>query len=167
MALISANSFKHSRLVSLLGLTLLLSACLGVDVDEVVQRQCPSVSVLNTADRLVVDGASIEIDTASLKCFIDRDNNDELLAEVTLRGRADKNQQVPFFLAALIDDAVTSRTQYKVGLNGGEYEITLPNMAYGQKGAGQTPRLVIGFVLTQEQLAANRAFYQEKLGLGD
>ena len=75
---------------------------------------------------------------------------------------------MPFFLAALNEnDAVTSRTQYKVRLTGGDFEITLPNMAYGEKGADQKPRLVIGFVLTQEQLAANRAFYLEKLGLGD
>ena len=168
MALISAHAFKSSRFFAVLGLTLFVSACLGVDVDEVVQRQCPGVSVLNTADRLVVDGSTIEIDSASLKCFIDRDNNDELLAAVTLRGRADKKGQVPLFLAALNEnDAVTSRTQYKVRLSGGDYEITLPNMAYGEKGADQKPRLVIGFVLTQAQLAANRAFYLEKLGLGD
>ena len=168
MALISAMSCKTPRLVSLLGLTFLLSACLGVNVEEVVQRQCPGVSVLNTADRLELDGAAIDIKTASLKCFIDRDNGNELLAAVTLRGNAAREQRVPVFLAALnSDDTITSRTQYRILLNAGPYEITLPNMAYGEKGAAQKPRLVLGFVLTQEQLAANRAAYQKKLGLTD
>lgn len=168
MASPRAKIFKSSRLVLISGLALILSACLSADIEEIVQRQCPSVAILNTADILMVEGAKVEIDKAALKCFINREKDDELLAAVTLSGRATARQQVPLFLAALDEkDAVISRTQYQVQMSSGVFTLTLPSIAYGKKGAAQTPRLVAGFVLTPDQLTANRAAYRQKLGLGD
>jgi hypothetical protein len=43
----------------------------------------------------------------------------------------------------------------------------LPPVIYGKKGDGSKARLVAGFVLTPAQLAANRADYRQKLGLGE
>ncbi|MBL70188.1 MAG: hypothetical protein CML95_01385 [Rhodobiaceae bacterium] len=161
---------KTTRLIAVAGFGLILSGCLGLgnNIDEVVQRQCPTVAVLTTADVLLVDGLTVEISKAELKCFINRNEEDELLASVTLSGRADGKRQVPLFLAALDDnDVVTGRTQYRVTFPTGPFSIKLPNMAYGKKGDGQKPRLVAGFVLTQAQLEANRAAYRKKLGLSD
>ncbi|CAI8203175.1 MAG: Uncharacterised protein [Alphaproteobacteria bacterium] len=161
---------KTTRLIAVAGFGLILSGCLGLgnNIDEVVQRQCPTVAVLTTADVLVVDGLTVEISKAELKCFINLDEEDELLASVTLSGRGDAKRQVPLFLAALDDkDVMTGRTQYRVTFPAGPFSIKLPNMAYGKKGDGQKPRLVAGFVLTQAQLEANRAAYRKKLGLGD
>ncbi len=161
---------KTTSLLVVIGFGLILSGCLGLgnNIDEVVQRQCPTVAVLTTADVLVVDGLTVEISKAELKCFINRDEEDELLASVTLSGRAGAKRQVPLFLAALDDkDVVIGRTQYRVTIPAGPFSIKLPNMAYGKKGAGQKRRLVAGFVLTQAQLEANRAAYRKKLGLAD
>lgn len=161
---------KTTRLIAASALGLLLSGCLGLgnDVDEIVQRQCPSVAIVATADKLVVEEASFEITEARLKCFINRDNEDELLAAVTLSGRADARKQVPLFLASLGEnDAILGRTQYKVTLAQGDFTLTLPNYSYGKKGNERKPRLVSGFVLTQAQLAANRAAYRKTLGLSD
>jgi len=161
---------KTTRLIAASALGLLLTGCLGLgnDVDEIVQRQCPAVAILATADKLAVEEASFEITEAQLKCFINRDNEDELLAAVTLSGRASAKRQVPLFLATLGEnDAILSRTQYKVTLVQGDFSLTLPNFSYGKKGSEQKPRLVSGFVLTQAQLAANRAAYRKTLGLID
>ena len=45
---------KTTRLIAASALGLLLSGCLGLgnDVDEMVQRQCPAVAILATADKL-------------------------------------------------------------------------------------------------------------------
>lgn len=161
---------KTGRLIAVAGLGLLLSGCLGLgkDVDEIVQRQCPSVAIIATADTMTTEDATFEISKARLKCFINRDNEDELLAAVTLSGRAGANEQVPLFLAILDEnDAVLARTQYKITLGQGDFTLTLPDFSYGKKGDKQKPRLAAGFVLTPAQLATNRAAYQEKLGLGN
>ena len=161
---------KTTRLIAASALGLLLSGCLGPgnDIDEIVQRQCPSIGIVATADKLVVEDASFEITEARLKCFINRDNEDELLVAVRLSGRAGAGKQVPLFLASLGEnDAILARTQYKVMLAQGDFTITLPNFSYGKKGSKRRPRMVAGFVLTQAQLAANRTAYRKTLGLSD
>jgi len=158
------QKMKITRLAVVVALSALLSACLGGDIDEVVQRQCPPIAVLVTADVLPRD-AAVYLDTATLKCFINRDAEDVLQAEITLSGRSVVAQQVPLFVAALGDnDRQLARSQYKISLQAGNYTVTLPLFVYGKKG-GRKPRLVAGFVLSEAELAANRAAYRKKLGL--
>lgn len=153
-------------LVSLLSLA--LSACLGPNIDRIVQRQCPSIAILNTADVLPLDGARAELSGASLSCSIDRDAEDMLLATVTLTGSVSQQQKMPFFVAVLdADKSQLARTQFAVTAAGGAFSLALPPVEYGKKGDGKKPRLVAGFVLTPAQLAANRAAYRKKLGLGE
>jgi hypothetical protein len=159
---------KSVRLALVSLLSLALSACLGANIDQIVQRQCPSIAILNTADVLRLDGASATLSGASLSCSIDRDAEDMLLATVTLTGSVSQQQKLPFFVAVLdADKSQLARTQFAVTAAGGAFSLALPPVEYGKKGDGKKPRLVAGFVLTPAQLAANRAAYRKKLGLGE
>jgi hypothetical protein len=156
------------RVMGTLVLPVFLSACLGANVDQIVQRQCPSVAILNTADKLPLDGQTVELNAASLTCSIDRNQDNALLADVTLTGRVSEKVKMPIFVAALdIENRQLSRTQFAVTGQGGVFNLTLPPVIYGKKGDGSKARLVAGFVLTPAQLAANRADYRQKLGLGE
>lgn len=161
-----AQKTNRTRLAVLGALGALLSGCLGADIDEVVQRQCPPIAVMVTADVLPRPAAAAHLDAATLKCFINRDDDDNLQAEIVLSGRSAVAQQVPVFVAALVGaERQVARTQYKINLPAGDYAITLPPFIYGQKGDGLKPRVNAGFVLSEAELAANRAAYRKKLGL--
>jgi hypothetical protein len=84
------------RVMGALVLPVFLSACLGANVDQIVQRQCPSVAILNTADKLPLDGQTVELNAASLTCSIDRNQDNALLADVTLTGRVSEKSKCPF-----------------------------------------------------------------------
>ena len=83
------------RVMGALVLPVFLSACLGANVDQIVQRQCPSVAILNTADKLPLNGQTVELNAASLTCSIDRNQDNALLAEVTLTGRVSEKVKMP------------------------------------------------------------------------
>ncbi|MCH1569206.1 MAG: hypothetical protein L7U47_07315 [Alphaproteobacteria bacterium] len=163
----SRSRSRHAPII-VVCLSLFLSACLTGDIDEIIQRQCPPVAILTTADVLPLNAGTAELQTARLKCFIDNDNEDELLAKVTLSGRAQSKQEAPVFLAVLnAEDRVVARTQYKVNLPSGAFSMTLPSIVYGKKGGRTDLRLAVGFVLSKNQLAENRAALRKKLGLAD
>ena len=177
--LMAANSVKYQQIKSktvrrapgimaALGLSFFVSACLGADVDKIVQRQCPSVALLNTADKLPRDGKTVELTSASLTCSINRAEDDALQAVVTLTGRASEKVKMPIFVAALdADNQQLSRTQFAVTAQAGNFSFTLPSVIYGKKDNAGKARLVAGFVLTEAELKANRAEYSQKLGLGE
>ena len=166
---INTKTPRHaSALMAALSLSVFLSACLGGNVDQIVQRQCPSVALLTTADKLPLTGKTVELSAASLTCSINRSEEDALQAVVTLSGRVSEKVKMPIFVAALsADNQQLSRTQFAVTAQGGDFNLTLPAVIYGKKGDGRKARLVAGFVLTQVQLEANRADYRQKLGLGE
>lgn len=146
-------------------MALLVSACGGVD--EVVEDQCPEIAVLATADNWQSGAQAAQMKTARLTCFIDAKTN-ELQADITLTGTASKaGLELPFFVATLDkNDAVTNRLQYKVKAGDTRFTLNLPRYNYATRASlVNKPRLVAGFVLTDEQLAANRAAYRKRLNL--
>ena len=152
---------------SIAALGFLLAGCVGVGVDQVVEGECPPVAPLATADRLPANGFEARITAAQLSCYVDRGSGD-LLAEVTLTGATDKSGvELPFFVAALDDKGVIiSRTQMKVTPSATQFSYALPKISYGRKGSDSLKaRLVVGFVLSDAQLAANRRAYSRAIGL--
>lgn len=142
-----------------------LAACGGVD--EVVENQCPEIAVLATADMWQADGKTAQMQTARLSCFVDS-KTDELLADIKLTGTASQaGMDLPFFVATLdMNGAVTNRLQYKVKASGTSFTLDLPRYIYATRVTMlNKPRLVAGFVLSESQLAANRAAYKKRLGI--
>ena len=74
---------------------------------------------------------------------------------------------LPFFVATLdVNGAVTNRLQYKVKASDTRFSLNLPRFTYATRLTMlNKPRLVAGFVLSKEQLAANRAAYKKRLGI--
>jgi hypothetical protein len=154
------------RLIAVALGSVLVSAC-GGGVDEITEKQCPEIAVLTTADSWQGDGVSAQMRTASLTCFIDRDE-DELMADITLRGTASKTgSKLPFFVASLDkDDRIINRVQYAVTIANNEFSFSLPRYGYGtRQDVARRPRLVAGFVLSEAQLNANRKAFRASLGL--
>ena len=146
-------------------MALSLTACGGVD--EVVETQCPEIAVLATADIWQADGKSAQMQTARLTCFVDSET-DELLADIQLTGSASQaGMALPFFVATLdVNGAVTNRLQYKVKASDTSFSLNLPRFTYAMRLTMlNKPRLVAGFVLSKDQLAANRAAYKKRLGI--
>lgn len=154
------------RLAGLLALCLSVSACAGNRMSAINAQQCPPVDILATADILKTGDGQAELTAASLTCFIDKKQDNRLLAQVTLRGTAAKGAQVPVFVAALDrNDEIIARAQYRLTARDTAFSLQLPHMDYGQKGDDRRPRLVAGFVLSDAQLADNRKAYRKSLGL--
>lgn len=154
------------RLFTVVVLPVVLAAC-GGGVDRVTEQQCPSVGVLATADSWQSGAVTAQLQTAQLSCFISR-NDDNLLAEVSVDGRISAaGVPLNMFVAALNEKGeVTARTQLRVTPGTEAFSYKLPRIAYGRKGTETVKaRLVVGFVLTDAQLQANRAEYRKKLGL--
>lgn len=154
-----------TRLLMTAMMTLMLTACGGVD--EVVENQCPEIAVLTTADIWQADGKTAQIQTARLTCFVDS-KTDELLADIQLSGTASEvGMELAFFVATLDkNDTVTNRLQYKVKASGKNVTLDLPRYNYATRTTLlNKPRLVAGFVLSDAQLAANRAAYRKRIGL--
>lgn len=145
---------------------LFLTAC-GGGVDEIIAEQCPEIAVLASADRIDIDGVTAQMNTARLSCFVDSDS-DQLLADIRLKGKASASGvELPFFVATLDkDNRITERLQYKVNVSNRDFSFDLPRYAYATRlTLANRPRLVAGFVLSQEQLDANRSAYRQRLGI--
>lgn len=153
------------RLIAVTLFSLALSACGGVD--QIVERQCPEIDVLATADSWRSGDVTAQLTSAQLTCFIDRDT-DDLLADIKLQGTiSESGVDVPFFIASLNkEDGVINRVQYQVKVGQTAFVYELPRYKYGARSAlADKPRLVAGFVLTPAQLAANRTAYRKRLGM--
>ena len=141
----------------------------GASLDKVVEDQCPRVDVLVTADSWQQGGVTAQLQLAELTCFIDS-KTDDLLAEVKVRGSVSQNGlSLPLFAAALnTKDEIVARTQVEISPSKTDYSLSLPKFVYGQKAAETAKaRVVVGFVLTPEQLEANRRRFAKQLGLRD
>lgn len=150
-------------LIGLVSLT--LSACGGVD--EVVTSQCPEIAVLATADHWAAGDVTAQMQNAKLSCFIDTQTN-QLLADIRITGKVSQTGiELPFFVATLTkQDRITNRLQYKVTVSQNNFRFELPRYAYGTRAnVAERPRLVAGFVLSKDQLKANRAAYRARLGI--
>ncbi len=157
----------NRRLLAVAVIGVMMTACASSGVDRLAEDQCPAVDVLATADKLARDNVQAQLLSAKLDCFIDHDES-ALLAQVTLSGRVTASGiELPMFVAALAQNGtIIARTQFKTTPSENDFNYTLPRITYGE-GGGETrkARLVVGFVLTAQQLADNRAGYRKKLGL--
>ncbi len=145
---------------------LFLAAC-GGNVEEIIAEQCPEIAVLATADRIEIDGVKAQMNTARLTCFVDSDS-EQLLADIRIKGKvSDSGVELPFFVATLDkDNRINERLQYKVTVSNLDFSFDLPRYPYATRlTMANRPRLVAGFVLTPEQLDANRAAYRQRLGI--
>lgn len=155
---------KQKVILAALGVS--LAAC-GGGLDKVKENQCPPVNILATADSWQQGNVVAQLETVELTCFLDT-KTDALQAEVQVRGNISApGQPVSLFAAALnAQDEIVVRTQVKVTPSGPDFALTIPKFAYGQKAAESArARVVVGFVLSAEQLAANRRAYAAQLGL--
>lgn len=144
-----------------------IAGCAGQSFNEVAVGQCPPVAPLATADGLSSGGVQARIGSVSLVCYVDG-QNDDLLAEVSLSGTVSQSGiELPFFVAALDEKgSIINRTQMKVTPSAETFSYKLPKINYGRKGSENVKaRLVVGFVLTPQQLAENRAAYAKSIGI--
>ena len=150
-------------------MTATLGGCASFGLNEMNTKLCPPVDILATADSLPMGNKRAALQNASLKCFIKNGEENALTAQVTVSGRANAGAKLPIFIAALDrDDKIIARTQYKLTARDMRFTLTLPPFfAYGRKGDDTKPRLVVGFILNDQQLADNRALYGKQLGLVD
>tara|TARA_B110000971_G_scaffold194139_1_gene207614 strand:- start:1442 stop:1936 length:495 start_codon:yes stop_codon:yes gene_type:complete len=141
----------------------------GASLDKVVETQCPRVDVLVTADSWQQGGVTAQLQLAELTCFIDS-KTDDLLAEVRVRGSVSQiGVSLPIFAAALnAQDEIVARTQVKISPSETAYRLSIPKFVYAQKASEDAKaRVVVGFVLTPDQLEANRRVFAKQLGLRD
>ncbi len=147
---------------------ILLAAC---GVTDIAARDCPAVNILSTADQWQAEGKSdhkVQLTSAQLVCK--KGEDDKLLAEVTIGGIQNRTGgDFPVFLAAVdAKGVVLARTQYRLKLAGEVFSVTLPDFEYDHIAPGNRQRqLVVGFVLSRKQLAANRAVLRKSLGLNN
>ncbi len=161
------NLKQFTGVFSLFVMAAALSGCARLGLSELETRLCPPVDILATTDTLPLGDKRASLRDASLKCFVKSSDN-ALMAEVTIRGNAAVGSQLPIFIAALDrDDKIIARVQYKLTARDKRFSLTLPAFAYGTKGDDKKPRLVAGFILTEQQLDDNRAAYGKQLGLVD
>jgi hypothetical protein len=160
------SSMLGKKTFTFLALGLSLAAC-GPSLDKVVDAQCPPVNILTTADIWQQGGIRAQLSLVELACFIDS-KTDELQASVRVRGTLNQTgTDLALFAAALnTQNEIVARTQVKASPSESAYSLMIPKFVYGQKGGESAKaRVVVGFVLTPEQLQANRATYKRQLGL--
>ncbi|HCQ81183.1 MAG: hypothetical protein CBD03_00705 [Rhizobiales bacterium TMED143] len=159
-----------SKWIPVLLLLPLLAACGGRDI---APERCPSGGVLATAESLPamqgtgVDGKSAEIYGVTVACSRG-DNGSEAVVTVygELFGVQDTNVTI---FAGLVDkdEAVQARTQKDVRVGQGRFEIEMPALTYSiaELGAVDLAAFLAGFVLTPEQLEANRSEWRDNLNI--
>ena len=165
-----ASSFlRLAAPLTVLVLAALLSAC-GGGPRQIVERQCPPVQILAPADLWqspADETARAALNKVSLICFKDNEK-DELTAQVTIEGeQTSPGVAMPLFTAVLgEDDNVLMRTQYDIKKPDTRFAAALPPVQYALLAqAASKRRLVVGFVLSEAQLAANRAVWRDRLNL--
>ena len=165
-----ASSFlRFGAPLRVLALAALLAAC-GGGPRQIVERQCPPVQVLAPADLWqspADETARAALSKVSLICFKDNEK-DQLTAQVTLEGeQTTPGIAMPLFTAVLgEDDNVLMRTQYEIKKPEIQFIAALPPVQYALLAqAASKRRLVVGFVLSEAQLAANRAVWRDRLNM--
>ena len=159
-------SFLQPRHLLILVLVPLLAACgVGSNLGNV---SCPSVRVLTLAERLPLgDNKAARLTAVSMSCEKNR-NSGALLAEVELFGTSSQGEiSLPVFVASLASNGdIVQRSQHTITSTGGGFSVELPSFEYGNSQQGQTPnRVVVGFVLSEDQHGDNRAAWRKAMGL--
>ena len=144
----------------------LLATCGG---NYVPAERCPYGGVLATAENLpTADGTAALLYGAKVSC----ERADEgIKAEITVFGdmlSSAKNMKLTIF-AALVDknDNVVSRTQEDFKVKQGLFEVDMPILVFDPSDTGSTGQaeFFVGFVLTDDELNANRAAWRESLNI--
>ena len=144
----------------------LLAACGG---NYVPAERCPYGGVLATAENLpTADGTVALLYGAKVSC----ERADEgIKAEITVFGdmlSSAKNMKVTIF-AALVDknNNVVTRTQEDFKVKQGLFEVDMPILVFETSDTGSTRQaeFFVGFVLTDDELNANRAAWRESLNI--
>ena len=144
----------------------LLAACGG---NYVPPERCPYGGVLATAENLpTADGVAALLYGATVLC----ERIDEGVgAEVTVYGDmllGDTKTNITIF-AALVDkdDNVLARTQEDFNVKQGRFEVDMPILQFDASNIGSAGQagFFIGFVLTDDELNANRAAWRENLNI--
>jgi len=152
-------------------LAMLVAAC-GGGPRQVVERQCPTVQILAPADiwqSQADETVTATLTKASLICFKDTEKN-QLTAQVTIEGAQSRpGVAMPLFAAVLgEDDQILMRTQYDIKKAEDRFVAVLPPVQYALLAqATRKRRLVVGFVLDDAQLQANRAVWRSRLNMAD
>ncbi len=152
--------------IPILFLMPLLAACGG---NYVPPERCPYGGVLATAENLpTADGAAALLYGATVLCA---KAEESIEAEITVYGEmvsSAKNIEVTIF-AALVDkdDNVLARTQEEFNVKRGRFEVDMPVLLFDASNIGSTGQagFFIGFVLTDDELNANRAAWRENLNI--
>ena len=144
----------------------LLAACGG---NYVPPERCPYSGVLATAENLpTADGVAALLYGATVLC---ERGNEGVDAEVTVYGDmllGDKKTNITIF-AALVDkdDNVLARAQEDFNVKQGRFEVDMPILQFDASNIGSAGQagFFIGFVLTDDELNANRAAWRENLNI--
>ena len=152
--------------IPILFLTPLLAACSG---NYIPAERCPYGGVLATAENLpTADGTAALLYGAKVSC----ERADEgIKAEITVFGdmlSSAKNMNLIIF-AALVDknDNVVTRTQEDFEVQQGLFEVEMPILVFDPSDTGSRGQaeFFVGFVLTDDELNANRAAWRKSLNL--
>ena len=152
--------------IPILFLMPLLAACGG---NYVSAERCPYGGVLATAENLpTVDGTAALLYGAKVSC----ERADEAIeGEITVFGdmlSSAKNMNLTIF-AALVDkdDNVVTRTQEDYKIKKGLFEVDMPVLVFDPTDTGSTGQaeFYVGFVLSEDELKANRATWRENLNI--
>lgn len=155
----------HARkIVFAIACASVLAACAGPR--EIAARDCPAIGVLSSADRLQADTGTGAITAASLTCK--RTAEGRLLADIVIAGnRPQTPQPVKLFVAALTGEKrVIERQQFALVDGDGPFSLTVQDFEYDQlEGRDAGRALIVGFVLSDGELAANRQNLRQRYGL--
>ena len=142
----------------------LVAACGGTQ--KLARSACPPAGVLATADSWHMAEQKVQLTGVSRDCVKTKD--DKLLAKVVVRGTQSQiGKNFPLFLAVVGENGnMIARTQYRLTAADETFSLVLPDFQFSElKNRDPKAELIVGFVLTKEQLAANRATLRKQLGL--
>lgn len=157
-------TISKSHIGLALGLSFSLAACGN---SELLSQDCPPVYVVATAERVPLSEGTALLRRGFATCEADSETG-AFLAEVEIEGVTGlEDVTVPMFVASLtLDGKIINRQQVDVTLRDTQFSESLPPFEY--ENANQTAknnRLVVGFVLSDAQLAQNRAAWRKAMGL--
>ena len=152
--------------IPILFLMPLLAACGG---NYVPPERCPYGGVLATAENLpTADGAAALLYGATVLC---EKADESIEAEIAVYGdmvSSAKKIDVTI-VAALVDkdDNVLARKQEEFSVKQGRFEVDMPVLQFDASNIASTGQagFFIGFVLTDDELNANRTAWRENLNI--
>ena len=141
-----------------------MAACGGTQ--KLPPSACPPVGLLATANSWQQGAQQVRLLEVRHNCRKTAD--DKLLAQVVVRGVQNQvGKSFPIFLAVVdANGDIMARTQYALTAADEEFSLTLPDFQFARlQNRDPEAELIVGFVLTKQQLAANRTALRKQLGL--